>query len=302
MKAIHGGKAKHEKIDAHKIAVLLHGGMRPQADVDPAAMRATRDLLRRRMYLTRQRAERLAHIQHTKSQYHWPEMGQKLADKANRDGVAARFPDPAAPQSLEVDLALLGSYDHRLGDVELHLVKAATQHHAQTRSRLQTGPGSGTILRRVLLYESHDLQRFPRVQEFIAYGRLVKCATASAGTRYGTSGTKIGNASLKGAFSDAAVLCLRAHPAGQQDRARLENKHGTGKALTGLAQKLARAVYDLLRRGTGFTMDTFLHGSGRGAGEPAASLGHDGWSLTTVLGHEAPRASTNAQEHRGPLP
>ena len=30
MKAIHGGKAKNDKIDAHKIAVLLRGGMRPR--------------------------------------------------------------------------------------------------------------------------------------------------------------------------------------------------------------------------------------------------------------------------------
>ena len=43
MKALHGGKAKHEKSDAHKIAVLLRGGMMPQASVYPAEMRATRD-------------------------------------------------------------------------------------------------------------------------------------------------------------------------------------------------------------------------------------------------------------------
>src|SRR3990172_2561218 len=29
MKAIHGGKAKNDRIDAHKIAVLLRGGMLP---------------------------------------------------------------------------------------------------------------------------------------------------------------------------------------------------------------------------------------------------------------------------------
>jgi hypothetical protein len=31
--AIHGGKAKNETIDAHTMAVLLRGGMLPQADV-----------------------------------------------------------------------------------------------------------------------------------------------------------------------------------------------------------------------------------------------------------------------------
>ena len=42
--AIHGGKAKNDKIDSHKIAVLLRGGLLPQASVYPAPMRATRDL------------------------------------------------------------------------------------------------------------------------------------------------------------------------------------------------------------------------------------------------------------------
>jgi transposase len=33
MQAIHGGKVKNDRIDAHQIAVLLRGGMLPQASV-----------------------------------------------------------------------------------------------------------------------------------------------------------------------------------------------------------------------------------------------------------------------------
>jgi transposase len=259
MKAIHGGKAKNDKIDAHKIAVLLRGGMLPQAYVYPAEMRATRDLLRRRMHLMRKRAELLAHIQNTNSQYNLPEIGKKIAYKANRDGVAERFPEPAVQKSMEVDLTLIGYYDQLLSDVELHIVKAAKQHDAQTLYLLQTVPGIGKILSLVLLYEIHDIQRFPRVQDFLSYCRLVKCVKESAGKRYGTSGTKIGNAHLKWAFSEAAVLFLRDNLAGQKYLSRLEQKHGQGKALTLLAQKLARAVYYMLTRGTAFDMDTFLH-------------------------------------------
>src|SRR5260370_30346985 len=72
MKAIHGGKAKNDKIDAQKIAALLRGGMMPQAYVCPAAMRATRDLLRRRIHLIRQRAELLTHVQLSNCQYTSP--------------------------------------------------------------------------------------------------------------------------------------------------------------------------------------------------------------------------------------
>ena len=183
MKAIHGGKAKNDKIDAHKIAVLLRGGMRPQAYVYPAEMRATRDLLRRRMSLMRQRAALLTHVQNTNSQDNLPEIGKKLAYKANREGVAERFPDPAVQQRIEVDLALLNSYDRLLTELELSLVNTAKAHNAQIFYRLRSIPGVGKILALVLLYEIHDIHRFPRVQEFVSYCRLVKCAKESAGKR-----------------------------------------------------------------------------------------------------------------------
>ena len=154
MKAIHGGKAKNDKIDSQKIAVLRRGGMLPQAYVYPAAMRATRDLLRRRVPLTRQRAELLAHVQQTNSQYNLPEIGKKLAYKANRDGVADRCPEPAVHKSVEVDLTLIDFYDQLLRNVELTIVQTAKQHDAQTLYRLQSVPGIGKILSLVL----HDGQ------------------------------------------------------------------------------------------------------------------------------------------------
>jgi transposase len=259
MKAIHGGKAKNDKIDAHKIAVLLRGGMLPQAYVYPAERRATRDLLRRRMSLLRQRAALLTHVQQTNSQYNLPEIGKKIAYKANREGVAERFPEPAIQKSIAVDLALLGHYDQLLTELELAIVNTAKEHNAQVFYRLRSIPGVGKILALVLLYEIHDIQRFPRVQEFVSYCRLVKCAKESAGKRYGTSGSKSGNAYLKWAFSEAAVLFLRNNPAGQKYLARLEKQHGKGKALTLLAHKLGRAVYYMLKRETAFNLDKFLN-------------------------------------------
>jgi transposase len=231
MKAIHGGKAKNHRIDAEKIAVLLRVGMLPQAYIYPAEMRANRDLLRRRMQLMRKRAELLTHIQNTNSQYNLQEIGKQIAYKAYRTGVGERFPAPAVQKSIEVDLALIDHYDHLLHDMELALLKTAKQYDTNTLYFLRTVPGIGEILSLVLLYEIHDIQRFPRVQEFVSYCRLVKSAKESAGKRYGTSGSKIGNAYLKWAFSEAAVLFWRANPAGQKYLGRLEKKHRKGKAL-----------------------------------------------------------------------
>jgi transposase len=133
-------------------------------------------------------------------------MGKKIAYTANRDGGAERFSDPAVHKSIAVDLALIGHYDQLLRDVELSILTTATQHDANTLYLRRTVPGIGEILSLVLLYEIHDIHRFPRVQEFVSYRRLVKCAQESAGKRYGTSGPKMGNAYLTWAFSEAAVL------------------------------------------------------------------------------------------------
>ena len=258
MKAIHGGKAKNDKIDSQKIAALLRGGMLPQAYVYPAKMRATRDLLRRRTHLMRKRSELLSHVQNTNSQYNLPEIGKKIAYKANREGVAERFEAAAVQKTIEVDLSLITYYDQLLQDLELYILKTAKHHDPHTLYLLQTVPGIGKILSLVLLYEIHRIERFPSVQDFASYCRLVKCSKESGGKRSGTSGKKIGNAHLKWAFSEAATLFLRNNPQAQKLLARLEKKHDKGKALSILAQKLGRAVYFMLKRRVAFDMEMFL--------------------------------------------
>ena len=259
MKAIHGGKAKNDRIDAHKIAVLLRGGMIPEAYVYPEGMRSTRDLLRRRMHLMRQRAELLAHIQITNHQYNLPEIGKKISYRVNRDGVAERFADPSVRSNVTFDLKRIGFYDDLLNQIELEILRHAKQHDANTFHLLDSVPGVGKILALVLLYEIHDITRFPSVQDFASYCRLVKSKKESAGKVYGTSGGKIGNAHLKWAFSEAAVGFLRNNPPGQAYLARLEKKHGKPKALTALAHKLARAVYHMLRRKEAFDIKRFIN-------------------------------------------
>jgi transposase len=258
MKAIHGGKAKNDRIDALKIATLLRGGMLPEAYAYPAGMRATRDLLRRRLHLVRKRGQLLAHIQMTSHQYNLPPLGKRIAYPANREGVAEHFEDRAVRRSIALDLALLERYDELLADLEADLVRQAQQRDPQAFHRLRTIPGVGKVLALTILYEIHDIHRFERVQEFASYARLVKCAKESAGKKHGTSGAKMGNVHLKWAFSEAAVLFVRHSAEGKQRLARLEQRFGKGKALSILAHKLGRTVYFMLRRGKAFDRARFL--------------------------------------------
>jgi len=232
--------------------------MLPQAYVSPAAMRSTRDLLRRRLHLVRKRGELLAHIQNTRAQNNVPAFEKRLAYPGNRDGVVAHFPDPSVHKSIEVDVAVIDHDDALVNDLELTIVREAKRHDGDAFHRLRSVPGIGRILGLTILYEIHDITRSDRVQAFESYARLVKCAKESGGKKMGTSGAKMGNVHLKWAFSEAAVLFLRHTTEGKRILARVEKKHGKGKALSILAHTIGRAVYDMLSRGTVFSMEKCL--------------------------------------------
>lgn len=258
MKAIHGGKAKNDKIDSEKIAMLLRGGMLPQAYAYPEKMRSTRDLLRRRMYFMHHRAEALAHIVNTFSQYNLPPLTKKLSYPANRKGVAEQFTDPSARLIVEADLELVDHFDDQLRRLELQLSRSAKVDDPQSYYLLRSVPGIGKILALVILYEIHDIRRFPKAGNFLSYARLVRCAHESAGKRLGSGGKKIGNAHLKWAFSEATVLLIRQLPDAKQYVERLAKKHGKGKALAILSSRLGRTVYLMLKRKEPFEAKRFL--------------------------------------------
>ena len=96
----------------------MRGGTLAQAYVYPRGMRETRDLLRRRSFLVRQRALLIAHIQNEASQYNLPAFAKKLSFAANRAElqVADHFADPSVKRSIQADLALIDAYDQQIGD------------------------------------------------------------------------------------------------------------------------------------------------------------------------------------------
>ena len=259
MKAIHGGKAKNDRIDAHKIAVLLRGGMLPQAYVYPPGMRETRDLLRRRLHLVRKRGQLLAHLQNLRHTYNRGAFAKRIAYPSNREGVVAHFAgEPMVQANAALDLSLLDHYDQLLVDLERRLVKQAKKEAPHGFHLLRSIPGIGKVLAMTIVYELHDVHRFERVQQFASYARLVKCAKESAGKRKGTSGAKMGNVHLKWAFSEAAVLFVRHSAEAKALLARLTKRHGKGKALSILAHKIGRAAYYVLVREKPFDAAKFF--------------------------------------------
>lgn len=258
MKAIHGAKTKNDKIDSHKIAALLRAGMIPMAYVYPAEMRATRDLLRRRMFFKHKRSELLGHIENTRYQYLMPVFHKKIAYKGNRKGIAERFPNPSTQMSIQTNLDLLTVYDKKIQEIELFITRHAKKHKPNDLYLLRSVPGIGEVLSLVILYEIHDIARFPTVQDFASYARLIKPKKESAGKKYSGANSKIGNAYLKWAFSEAAILFIRESDEVKVYHNKLKNKHGKAKAIAILSHRIGRAVYYILKNKQAFDMKRFL--------------------------------------------
>ena len=247
MKAIHGGKKKNDKIDSEKIARLLRGGTFPLSYVYPREMRATRDLVRRRMFLVRRRSELLGHVQLVNQQYNHDPFEKMLQYACNRD-VLDRFEQDSARMSVEADLQMVGHYDQLLKQLEANLLRQAKLHDHRACRLLRTIPGVGKILSLVLLYEIHTIDRFPSVGDFLSYARLVTPKQTSDGKVTGHSGAKIGNVHLKWAFSEAVLWMLRYSDDAKALVKRKEKKLGKARAMTMLGRKIARAVYQMLKR------------------------------------------------------
>jgi hypothetical protein len=125
-------------------------------------MRETRDLLRRRTSLVRQRAGLMTHLQILNAQYNLPPLPKKLSYFCYRAevDVPGRFADPSVRKSAACDLALIDCLDGQIAELELHLTRTAKVDDAQASQRLRTVPGVGPVLALNPLYEIHDIRRF----------------------------------------------------------------------------------------------------------------------------------------------
>ena len=260
MRAVHGAKTKSDKLDSERIALLLKSGMFPEAYVYPKEMRACRDLLRRRLFTVRKRGELLAHLNMTHYQYNAEVPTKSLGYKKNRENISDPFIDPALRRMIESDSRLVDTYTKEVKDIELFIRREAmkTGKNALHLTLLKTVPGIGDVLSLTLLYEINTIERFPAVQNFCSYARLVKPTRSSAGKRTGGGGGKMGNHHLRWAFAEASVMLIRNSPEAKQYFARLQKQYHKAKALSTLSHRLGIAVYFMLKRETAFDQRMFF--------------------------------------------
>jgi transposase len=258
MKAVHGSKTKSDRHDAEVLARLLRGGNFPLAYPYPHERRGLRDLLRTRLRLVRQRAELYGHIHTVRRQLNLEPVGADVKYKSTRDTAAADIPDVHTRRGVEARLNLLAPLDAEIRRLERDIEVAAEGHYPAEMAALRTIPGVGRIIAMTVLLEIDTVTRFESRQQFCSYARLITPRQESDGKVVGVGNARAGNAWLKWAFSEAAVLSAQKDERMKRCLAKLQSRHGSGKGLSIFAHKLGRVVYHLLRTTRVFDVDRFV--------------------------------------------
>lgn len=246
VKAIAYAKVKTDKADARTIAGLLRLGMLPRAYNYPKALRALRDLSRKRSMLVEERALHYRDLQYLHQQMALGTPSRNAVKKITALELEERF--AAAPTRmyatgvLEINAALTTQIDK----IEKYLHQECRENISYTR--LMQIPGVGETYGHQILLESGDVTRFPTHRQYVSYARLVP-GSSNSGEKVRTGGnSKQGNAKLKNAFRQVAlraVMCDRAVK-GFFDR-KLKVVHRKNIAYAIVARKMAIAAYLVLK-------------------------------------------------------
>jgi transposase len=259
LKHIHGGKNKNDRIDSEKLAHLLRANLIPPSYIYPAERRPVRALLRQRMSYVWERATLKTHLSMNQTAE-----GLVPALKGGHDRnvweerILAQYTNPLHKFAASCDMNMIRAYDVEIEKLEAEIIRQAKKGLGRDFHLLLSVHGIGRVLTMTILYEIDTIKRFPTVKDFLSYCRLVKGSVASAGKVKGLTGGKMGNAYLRWAFGEAAVIAKRNHPLLTPYANRLVAKHGKFKGNAILADKIARAVYFMLQKGTAFDAERLI--------------------------------------------
>jgi transposase len=235
LKAIAYAKVKTDAVDAATLGQLLRTGFIPEAHMISEELRGPRDVLRTRLRLVQRRTSCQNSV-------------DRLLEKFNVvtvDQLPSLYQAQAAVHAAQI--ALLTDQIRQLE----RLVRPLLLDCPDVQ-RLLWIPGIGRLTAFTIYLEVDGITRFPTVQHFWSYCRLVPGAANSATRTRHRSGNKDGNRYLKLAFSHATVRAIQYFPEIRAWYRRWKRKKPLLVARTLVAKELAKSVYLVLTEQVAF--------------------------------------------------
>jgi len=247
LKAISYAKVKTDKVDSQTLAQLLRMDMIPKAHQISTKLRPVRDLMRARLSLVTKKTSCMNSIHRLLGKYNL-NLPHNFKLKDLNTFKSSLEPEPWFHlELLKAQLQLIRS---QIAELEQNLTPKLVPN--PDIQRLLWIPGIGRILAFTIYLEVDGIERFPDVNRFYSYCRLVPGASNSNRVNRHKSGNKDGNRYLKIAFSEASVRAIQYYKEVRsfyQSKARKKHKQ-IAKAL--VAKELAQICYQVLKEGVDY--------------------------------------------------
>ncbi len=253
-------KAANDRTDAEYLAERLRTNSLKSATIMQRRLRSARDLMRHRLTVMQEVSEkkiRLCNLCHNHLGHplHGKDL-EKLLLAFDAEGFAAIYKlgfDTSGTEFIIADLLRgLKQAQERLEQIEEQVFKIIDTNAEFNSNRallLRTIKGCGNILSSIIVTEIGDIDRFRSMSDFVSYCRLAPTSKLSNGKSKGKGNAKNGNAYLSWALTELATLMARFNRPVQRYLERKLAQRGLRViAIRSLAAKLARCVYQLLRK------------------------------------------------------
>lgn len=247
-----GLKYRDDTSDARWLATLLRLGKLFEGHIYPREERAIRDLLRKRTQLVRQATMHVLSIKNLFARNHGRTISANQVKELTTADIEAAFEDRNVALAVQSNLRVLDCLRE-----QINLLEKTVYNQIKLRPgyrRLRTVPGIGKILAQTIMLESGDIERFPKVGNYVSYCRLVGSSYISNRKRKGAGNTKNGNAYLCWAFIEAANFAIRHNASIRRFYQRKAAKKKRIIALKAVAHKLGRACYHMIREDVAFDL------------------------------------------------
>lgn len=249
-------RIKTDKRDALALAQLLRMGWIPEVHVPGRETRDSKNLLRQRAWLIRQRTgiKNRVHAILDRNHLELPEVSNLFGTrgKAWLEAVELREPDD---RLLEAHVGLLDTIQDQVRETEQWIDGALKEH--PDLEILMSLPGVGKLHGALMALEIDGIERFASPEKLSAYAGLVSSLHQSGNTVHHGGLISGCNRHLRYAFIEAAWTAVRVSPYFSAFHRRIKNKKGSQKAIGAAARKLCVIAFHCLNARRNYVEKTY---------------------------------------------
>lgn len=245
IKKYEGLKHSGDETDARYLAHLLRLGILPTGTILPPALRAVRDLARKRMQLVRSRTQHILAVENITARQWGVRINSNQVKQLTAEAVEQMPLPEEACLAIKSSVAVIQTLSEQIQLLENHLQEKMNARYEY--ALLTSVPGIGRVLATTILLETGPIERFARVGNYASYARCVDSVHTSNGKKKGAGNTKNGNKYLAWAYIEAANFARRYNDEAKHFYERKQSKTNKVVATKALAHKLARACYHILK-------------------------------------------------------